>query len=84
MEEKNVGTIAHYFGRVGVGMVKVTDVLKVGDKVRIKGNTVDFVQDVTSMQVNRVDAAEAKAGEEAGIKVSQKVHEGDVVYKIVG
>jgi hypothetical protein len=84
MEEKIVGTIAHYFGKVGVGMVKVSDVLKVGDKIRIKGNTVDFVQDIASMQVNRTDTAEAKAGDEAGIKVSQKVHDGDVVYKIIG
>lgn len=84
MAEKEIGKIAHYFGRVSVGMVRLTDTLRVGDKIRIKGNTADFVQDVTSMQVARADSAEAKAGDEAGIKVTQKVHEDDVVYKIDG
>ena len=63
-------------------MIKLSDALKVGDKIRIKGNTSDFMQDVSSMQIDRVNAQEAKAGDLISIKVEQKVRKDDVVYKI--
>ena len=83
MAEKEIGTIAHYFGNVGAGIIALTDVLKVGDKIRIKGHASDFIQDVTSMQIEHVDVTEAKAGDAVGVKVSQKVHQHDKVYKVV-
>ena len=82
MEEKLVGKITHYFGKPGVGMVQLSDALKVGDTIHIKGSKSDFTQQVSSMQVERTDAGEAKAGDEAGIKVEQKVHENDSVYVV--
>ena len=84
MEEKAIGKVTHYFGRVSVGMLELTDTLKVGDKICIKGSSAGFTQDVTSMQVEHKDVPEAKAGDKVGIKVDQKVHEHDVVYKIIG
>ena len=82
MEEKQIGSVDHFFGNISVSMIKLTDVLKVGDKIRIKGNTSDFVQDVSSMQIDRVPAQEAKAGDLISIKVDQKVRKDDTVYKI--
>ena len=82
MEERLVGKITHYFGKPGVGMIRLSDTLKVGDTIRIKGNKSDFTQQVSSMQVERADTVEAKAGDEAGIKVDQKVHENDSVYVV--
>ena len=73
MEEKQVGTIDHFFGNISVSMIKLSDALKVGDKIRIKGSTSDFVQDVSSMQIDRIPAQEAKAGDLISIKVEQKV-----------
>ena len=84
MEEKEVGKVAHYFGKVSVAMVELSDSLKIGDKVRIKGANTDFTQDVSSMQVERVAVTEAKAGEKVGLAVIQKAHEHDVVYRITG
>ena len=83
MAEKEIGAITHYFAHVGAGIIKLTDVLKVGDKIHIKGHTSDFIQDVASMQIEHADVAEAKAGDAVGIKVSQKVHQHDKVYKVV-
>ncbi|MFA5146029.1 MAG: hypothetical protein WC515_01415 [Candidatus Omnitrophota bacterium] len=80
--EKEIGKVAHYFGKVGVGIIALSDGLKIGDRVHIKGQTADFFEDVSSMQIEHVVVTEAKAGESAGIKVSQKVHEGDRVYKV--
>jgi len=83
MEEKLIGTIQHYYGRPGVGMVQLSDAVKVGDTIHIKGNTVDFTQQVSSMQKDHADVAEANAGDLIGVKVEQKVHQNDSVYKVV-
>ena len=82
MAEKEIGKIVHYFDKISVGIIELSDILKIGDKVRIKGHTTDFTEDVTSMQIEHVTVSEAKAGESVGIKVSQKVHQGDKVYKV--
>lgn len=83
MEEKLIGKISHFFGRPSVGIIELSDALKVGDTVHIKGHTTDLTQQVTSMQIEHADVSEAKAGDSVGIKVEQKVHENDSVYKIV-
>jgi ribosomal 50S subunit-recycling heat shock protein len=63
-------------------MIKLTDVVKVGDKLRIKSKASEFVQEISSMQINRVPAQEGKAGDIISVKVDQKVRIGDAVYKV--
>jgi translation elongation factor EF-1alpha len=82
MEEKQVGTVDHFFDKISVGMIKLTEALKVGDKIRIKSKAADFVQEISSMQIDRVPAEEGKAGDVISIKVGQKVRQGDMVYKV--
>ena len=82
MDEKRIGTVDHFFGNISVGMIKLTEVLKVGDKIHIKGNTSDFTQDILSMQIDRVPAQEAKAGDLISVKVDQKIRKDDAVYKV--
>ncbi|MFA5138278.1 MAG: hypothetical protein WC728_03515 [Elusimicrobiota bacterium] len=82
MAENQIGTVDHFFGNISVSMIKLTDALKVGEKIRIKGKGGELVHDVDSMQVNRVPAQEAKAGDIVSIKVGQKVRPGDAVYKV--
>jgi hypothetical protein len=77
---KKIGKVTHYFGKIGVGIVKVTGPVKVGDKLKFKGATTDFEQEITSMQVEHKDIEEAKKGDEVGIKVDQKVREDDEVF----
>lgn len=82
-KEEEVGVITHYFGKINVGVVKVTKgSLKLGDKIRIKGATTDFEQEVKSLQVDHQDVSEVKEGEEAGMKVDDRVREEDKVFKI--
>jgi putative protease len=83
MEEKLIGKITHFYGRPRVGIIELSDVLKIGDTIHIKGHTSDFTQQVLSMQIERADVNEAKAGDLVGIKVDQKVHEHDSVYKVI-
>jgi len=81
-EGKLIGKITHYFGNISVAVIELTDILKVGETIRIVGGETDFNQTVDSMEVEHKKVDEAKAGESIGLKVSQKVREGYKVYKI--
>jgi len=82
MGEKLIGKITHYYGNINVAIVELSATLKKGDKVHIKGNTTDFEQEVTSMQIDHADIAEAKKKSVIGLKVDQKVRNDDEVYLI--
>jgi hypothetical protein len=84
MQEKLIGKITHYYGHLGVGIIELSDTLIVGDTIHIKGHASDFTQQISTMQIEHAAAQEAKAKDLVGVKVEQKVHEHDAVYKVVG
>ena len=76
-----VGVVKEYFRKIGVGAVKITrGRIRVGDTLKFKGHTTDFVQRVESIQENLQPITEALEGDFVGIKVSQRVREGDLVF----
>ncbi|KUO39329.1 MAG: hypothetical protein AVW06_04145 [Hadesarchaea archaeon DG-33-1] len=81
-EKKLVGKITHYFTKIGVGVIELSDELKVGDKISIEGATTNVQQTVQSMQIEHKDVQTAKAGDAIGMKVDQRAREGDLVYKL--
>ena len=81
-EGKLIGKITHYFGNIGVGVIELSDKLKVGDIIRIVGGEVDFDQTVDSMEIEHQKVKEGKKGDSVGLKLSQKAHEGYKVYKV--
>ncbi len=80
--EIEVGKVTHYFNKIGVAVIELKDKLKVGDKIHIKGATTDFTQVIESMQINHSPVQEAGYGQSIGLKVEDRVREGDIVYKI--
>jgi hypothetical protein len=82
MEEKQIGAVDHFFDKISVAMIRLTDALKVGETIRIKCKAAEFSQAVSSMQIDRVPAQEAKAGDLISLKVDQKVRKDDPVYKV--
>lgn len=83
MPEQKVGVITHCFHRIGVAVLKATDgELSVGDTIHIKGLHTDLTQVVESMQVEHQPIAKLEKGGEAGLKVKNRVHEHDEVYKV--
>ena len=79
---KQIGVITHSFGKINVGIIKLSSSVKVGDKIHILGAHDDFTQVIKSMQCDHKDITTAKKGLEIGIKVSKTVHENDKVYLV--
>lgn len=82
MEEQEIGVVEHFFGKISVGIVKLSGALKVGDTIHIKGKQTDFSQEVESMRIEFDNVTEAKEEDKVGIKVDQPVHTNDTVYKM--
>ncbi len=80
-EEKPIGDVTHYFGKIGVMAVNLADDLSVGETIHIKGHTTDLVLTVDSMQIEHQDVPKAGPGDSVGIRVGEKVRPGDKVYR---
>lgn len=81
-EQKDIGKVTHYFGKISVAAIELTDSLKVGDTILIEGHHGSCQQTVDSMQIENKSVTEAKAGDGIGIKVKDHVHAGDRVYLV--
>lgn len=83
-EEKEIGTVTHYFGKIDVAAIKITkDTLSPGDTIHIKGHTTDLTQQVDSIQIDSKPIEKAKRGNEIGISIKDHVRENDIVYKVI-
>ena len=80
--EKEIGKVTHFFGKISVAVIELSDELRVGDVIKIVGRGKEFTQTVSSMQIEHKNIEVAKAGQTIGLKVDQPVKEGDVVYKV--
>ena len=79
-EPKPIGEVTHFYGKIGVAIVKFNKAVPVGTKLAFKGANTDFEEVVKSMQYDHKDIVEAPKGKEVGIKVKEKVHEGVLIY----
>jgi putative protease len=83
MTEQEVGVVRHYFDKIHVAAIEITDgTLSVGDTVHIKGHTSDVTTGIESMQIEHDSVQSAKKGDAIGIKVTEKVREHDAVFKV--
>jgi selenocysteine-specific translation elongation factor len=83
MPEEIVGKVGDFFAHPVVAGIELTAGLKVGDKIHIKGHTTDLEMNVDSIQVDNAQVETAQAGDSIGVKVKDRVRNGDTVYKIV-
>ena len=82
VDEREVGRISHYYSKIGVAVIELSDTLKVGEVIHVRGASSDFSQPVDSMQIERASVPEAKAGESIGLKVKEHVREHDKVFAV--
>lgn len=83
MEEIRVGKVTHFFSRIGVAVLSLTETIRVGDTIRVRGRTTDLIQQVESMQIAHKAVSEARPGEDVALKVNDRVRVDDGVYKII-
>jgi putative protease len=81
-EGKLIGKVTHFFSHINVAVIELSDILKVGDTIRIVGGETDFNQKVDSMEIEHAKVESAKPGDSVGMKVEQKVRDGYKVYKV--
>lgn len=82
MDMEEIGKVSHYFSKISVGAIELSGELNVGDKIKFQGATTDFEQMVGSMQIEGENVDGAGPGDSVGLKVEQRVREGDIVYRL--
>ena len=82
MMDYKVGKITHYFDKIGVAVLELSDTLLVGEKIKIDNHGEEFIMTVDSMQVEHEQIKEAKKGQSVGMKTTQPVKPGAEVYRV--
>ncbi len=80
--EKEIGKVIHFYNKICVAILKLTDTLSVGDTIHVVGKQTDLTQTADSLQIEHANISQGKARQEIGLKTLQPVREGDAVYKI--
>jgi putative protease len=80
--EIKVGKITHFYSKIGVAVVELSEPLLVGDTIHISGHATDITQKVESMQMEHQNVARAEKGQCIGMKVNGEVREKDIVFKV--
>ena len=82
MSGKLIGAVNHFYNRIGVAVIDLSDSLQVGDQVHFFGRLTDFRQMVQSMQIEHHSISGAGKGQEIAMKVERRVRNHDKVYKL--
>lgn len=82
-EKKLIGKITHYFSKISVAVVELSDDITVGEKIRVEGATTSFEQVIDSMEIENKKVETATAGQSIGLKVKERVRLHDRVYKMM-
>lgn len=80
--EAQIGRITHYYSHLNVAVLELTDRLKLGETIHIFGHTTDFIQKVTSMEVDHHRVVVVEPGDNVALKVGEPVRVHDVIYRV--
>ena len=82
MAEKQVGTVTHWYDKLGVAVVNIIGKLSKGDAIKVKRGENEFEDTVSSIQIDHKDVDSAKKGDNAALKLSQPTKEGATVFLV--
>ena len=88
MPEQLIGRVSHYYSNIGVAGLGLTEPLHKGDRIHIVGHSygttspTDVEQTVDSMEIEHHQVDDAVPGDAVAVKVSEKVREGDDVFRV--
>jgi translation initiation factor IF-2 len=80
-KDKAIAEIIHWYDKIGVAVIKLAGVLKMGDKIVVRRHDHEFKDTILSMQVDHEDVSKGKKGDEVAIKLSEATKEGALIYK---
>ena len=83
MDGKKIGEVTHFYNRICVAVIDLTDSIQVGESVHFLGRSTDFRQTVNSIQIEHEQVEGAGKGEEIALKVDKRVRKGDKVFKLI-
>lgn len=78
--EKEIGTITHWFDKIGVAVIALKAPLAKGDHIKVRHGGEEFEDTVESIQIDHEEVDKAKKGDDAAIKLSQKAKEHSIVF----
>ena len=82
MNGKRIGAVTHYYDRINVAVIMLSHKLKLGDQTHFLGHGSDFLQEITSMELDHKKIKSAEKNQEIAIKVSKPVRKHTIVYLI--
>lgn len=83
MSASKVGDVVHYFDKIHVAILELTDELAVGDTLKfVRAGEVLFEQGIDSMQIEHEQVERAEKGQSVGVKTAEKVKEGAEAFKV--
>jgi len=82
MADKKIGTVNHYYDKIGVAIIDLTSGLKQGDKIKFVRGEQEFELEVESMEVEHKQVKKAKKGDSIGLKVDQVIKPGAEVFLV--
>lgn len=80
--ETCIGIVTHFYNRIGVAVLSLSDTLNLNEMVHFLGYSTDFYQKVSSMEVEHRKILSAGAGMEVALKVDEVVRRGDEIYLV--
>ncbi|MBW2648151.1 MAG: hypothetical protein JRE23_18730, partial [Deltaproteobacteria bacterium] len=66
---KKLGVVTHYFGKIQVAVMDLSESIKLGDMVCFDGYLTEFEQRIESIQGDKQPIDKAKKGTEIAMKV---------------
>ncbi len=82
MSREEIGRVRHYYSKISVAIIELSAAVDVGERITIVGPKTEFDQEIASMQVEHQSITSAKSGDLIGLKVIDKVREGDRVFRL--
>ena len=80
---ERVGKVTHYFNKIRVAVLELSQTIRVDDRLHFLGKHTDFPQQVESLQIENEPVEQADKGSDVAIKVEQRVRQGDSVFRLI-
>ena len=72
MADKQIGSVTHWYDKLGVAVVKLTGKLAKGARIKIKKGEEEFEDTVSSLQIDHKDVDAAKKVDDTAMILTQR------------